>query len=119
MDGVDLNMRNVVLFLSLLAAGLLALFVLLPIIGVILLLLVGLLVVGVGLFLAAPLLCRLPWFRDWIHVDYYGGRRIIRFGRRAYSPRYERPARPFEPGGGPANDDNVIDVEGRALPEKE
>jgi hypothetical protein len=105
-------MRNVVLFLSLLAAALLALFVLLPLIGVILLLLMGLLVVGVGLFMAAPLLSRLPWFRDWIHVDYYGGRRIIGFGRRAYAPPHAPPSRPH-------TDDNVIDVEGRPLPEKD
>lgn len=104
-------MRSLVLFLSLLAAGLLVFFVLLPLIGVILLLLVGLLVVGVGLFMAAPLLSKLPWFRDWIHVDYYGGRQIIRFGRRTYTPPYEPPSRPY-------GDDNVIDVEGRPLPEK-
>lgn len=76
-------MRNVLLFLVVAAMGILAVTVLLPILGVLFLLVAALFVVAVGAFLSAPLLARLPWFRDRIFVERRGAGRTIRFGRGA------------------------------------
>lgn len=91
---------------SLVAAGIvvLAIIVLAPVLGFLFLVLLALLAVGALLLFGAPLLARLPWFRDRIHVERYGSMRSIRFG----------PAAPNEPKR--YGDDDVIDVEGREIP---
>lgn len=112
-------MRDIILFLTVLGAVLLGILVLLPVLGVLFMVLVGLLALAAVLFLAAPLLAKLPWFRDWITVDEYGGRRFIRFGKGGFTAsRGGRSYRnPYQKR--PAHDEDVIDVEGREIPEKD
>lgn len=93
-------MRSLVLFLSLLGATLFVILVLLPVLGVILLVVAVALALALGVYLAAPLLVRLPWFRDRVTVEERGGRKTVRFDGAQFA------------------DDDVIDVEGRELPEK-
>jgi hypothetical protein len=102
-------MRSALLFLVVAAMGVLAVTVLLPILGVLFLLVAGLFVVAVGAMLSAPLLARLPWFRDRIFVEKRGRGRSIRFGRGGSAARPGR--RDVDP--------DVIDVEGREVPEKD
>jgi hypothetical protein len=83
----------------------LAFIVLAPVLGFLLLILVAALAVGVLLFFGAPLLARLPWFRDRIHVEQHGGMRSVRFG-----PSAQRDPSPRSP-----LSDDVIDVEGREI----
>ncbi len=100
-------MRDLVWILSTIAAVLLALVVFLPVLGIVFLLVGAVLVVA----LAAPLLSKIPFFRRWIRVERYGNVRTVRFGRRT-SWSYGGPGvRP--------DDDDVIDVEGREVPEEE
>lgn len=109
-------MRNGLLTLLLLGAGLLAFTLLLPILGVLFIIVIVAIVAVVGLVLAAPLLARLPWFRDRIHVRRYGGASSIRFGRDAgYNPHEE----PVHQQSTQLNRGDVIDVEGRELPNDE
>lgn len=112
-------MRNLLWFLSAAAVVLLAIFVLLPVVGVLLLIIVGVLVLAVAFFLAAPLLARLPWFRDRIHVERYGNARTVRFGGGTYTTyRDAGPARPQgEEQPGRLDHGDVIDVEGREIDE--
>ncbi|MDF2630104.1 MAG: hypothetical protein K0R39_3935 [Symbiobacteriaceae bacterium] len=105
-------MRNSLPTLLLLGAGLLAFILLLPILGVLFIILIGLILVVVGLVLAAPFLARLPWFRNRIHVRRHGGFSSVRFGRDTYTT-YEEPHRPEATR---LDHGDVIDVEGRELP---
>ena len=105
-------MRNALPTLLLLGAGLLGFVLLLPILGVLFFIVIGLIVVVVGLVLAAPFLARLPWFRDRIHVHRHGGFSSVRFGRDAYTT-YEEPHRQEATR---LDHGDVIDVEGRELP---
>ncbi len=92
--------------------------VLLPLLGVLLLVVVGALVAGVGFFLLAPYLAKLPWFRDRIHVRQRGSFRSVHFGRSDFTG-YSATERPYqEPAGGRLDHTDVIDVEGRELPTK-
>jgi hypothetical protein len=102
--------RTITWFLTLLVGGLLAWFVLLPVLGFLLMVVVGaLLLVGL-LIAAAPLLMKLPWFRNWIHVEETLFGKTVRFGnayrRRAPEPGWSDPAQ-----------EDVIDVEGREIPD--
>lgn len=98
-------MRALVMLFSILAAGLLAFFVL-PLLFVV----VGIALVAViVLVFLGPYLMKLPWFRDRIHVYRYTG------GGRPYQPdagsetQHERRL----------DHGDVIDVEGRELPPDE
>lgn len=95
---------------SLIAAGVLVLafIVLAPILGFLLLVVVALLGVGVLLYFGAPLLAKLPWFRDRIHVERYGNMRGIRFGPPGQSDPRSYDERSY-------SSDDVIDVEGREI----
>lgn len=107
MDGDDSQVRQALMFLSLLGAALLAVVLLLPVLGILFLLVAA----GVGLLLAVPLLAKLPWFRDRIFVRREGNFRGVRFGRDDFTPhRKENPA-------GKPDEGDVIDVEGRELPD--
>jgi hypothetical protein len=100
--------RNVLLFVGLIGAAVLAVVVIVPILGILLIGVAVLLAVLLIAFLAAPLLAKLPWFRGRINVQRSGGRRIIRFGPDAFSRHRDH---------GPENDDDVIDVEGTERPD--
>lgn len=104
-------MRNLVWFLTVVGGALLTFFVLLPVVGFVLMLALVILALLVLAYFALPLLMKLPWFRDRIHVDETIFGKAIRFGSRARS-RYE--GRPRQ-----ENPDDVIDVEGREIPDKE
>lgn len=113
-------MRNLAWFLSLLGAALVGIFVLLPILGIVILFVAGLLaVVAVGV-LAAPLLTRLPWFRNRFTVRRQGGFRTVRFGNSVFMS-YSDTSEPVDPE--PESDPlrqletgDVIDVEGKEIP---
>lgn len=98
-------------YLTLAVAALVGFFVLLPLLGVLFVGLIGLLLLGGLLFLAAPLLAKLPWFRDRIHVEQHGAGRFVRFGGGSF--RYDA-GDPFH---SRTVDPDVIDVEGRELPD--
>lgn len=122
MNGDDARVRNALFFLGLIAAILLAVTVLLPVLGVIFLVALLALVLAVAMVWAAPLLAKLPWFRDRIYVREEGGRKTVRFGGTVYtSYRGGGPAAgPTDPdSAGRLDDGEVIDVEGRELPDKE
>lgn len=94
-------MRALVTLFSLVAAGLLAFFVL-PLLFVV----VGIALVAVIVLLfAAPYLMKLPWFRDRIHVYRYNS-------AYQHDPAQTQSNRPLDHG-------DVIDVEGRELPPNE
>jgi hypothetical protein len=106
--------RSITWFLTLLVGALLAWFVLLPVLGFLLMVVVGaLLLVGL-LILAAPLLMKLPWFRNWIHVEETLFGKAIRFGK---GPSTGYRGRAGEPGWSDPARDDVIDVEGREIPD--
>lgn len=109
-------MRNLI-FMA--VAALLVVFVLLPLMGALLgVLLILVAVVAAGV-LAAPLLAKLPWFRDRIHVEDVGGRKTVRFGNgvfTSYRGRGPEPPTPDRFGGIDSGD--VIDVQGRELPDE-
>jgi len=108
--------RNGLLTLLLLGAGLLAFTLLLPILGVLFIIVIVAILAVVGLVLAAPFLARLPWFRDRIHVRRYGGSASVRFGRDAgYNPYQEPPDQRSTR----LDQGDVIDVVGRELPSDE
>lgn len=93
-------MRNLSYFVTLVVGALLTFFVLLPLLGFVLMVVAALAVLAVIAYLALPWLARLPWFR--IHTAYR--------------------ARDWQPPGGPGPArpmDDVIDVEGREIPDKE
>jgi|GEM_PF-5355543 len=98
-------MRALVMLVSILAAGLLAFFVL-PLLFIV----VGIALVAViVLVFLGPYLMKLPWFRDRIHVYRYTG-----------SGRQTRPdSEPEQPHGRRLDHGDVIDVEGRELPPDE
>jgi hypothetical protein len=118
-------MRNTLISLALTAVAILVVLALLPVVGFLLLFVVAVVVLAIVAFFAAPLLARLPWFRDRIHVDEESGHRSVRFGRGFYTSSYNTPYRnagetdPFEPPAGHLDDGDVIDVEGREIPDKE
>lgn len=105
-------MRTLLTYLIVLGV-LFALFaLLLPIIGILLVVLAA----GIGLWLTAPLLSRLPWFRNWIRVEERGPFRTVRFGNTQFTgfsgarrPEGERP------GTGRIDRGEVIDVEPRVI----
>lgn len=105
-------------YLSLLGVLLLVIFVVLPVLSVIFMLVVGAIALAALTFLAAPLLSKLPWFRDWIWVENYGGRRVIRFGRRRQTSYQHRPGHENPYRSQRVDDGSVIDVEGREVPER-
>lgn len=109
-------MRNALLVLSALGALLLVIFVVLPVLGVIVIAAIVLIALILGALLAAPLLMKLPWFRKRIIVEERGGFRTVRFGNSAFTTG--RPGQGRPPGQGPVDPD-VIDVEGRELPDKD
>lgn len=90
-------MRNLVWLLILVAFGFFAFFVLLPIIGIVI-------VAVLVLVIAAPFLMRLPWFRNRVFV--------YRSGSQPRSDGYQPPRPSLDHG-------DVIDVEGREVPENE
>jgi|GEM_PF-1902666 len=104
-------MRNLI---GILLVGL-ALFVLvsvvLPVVGFLLAAVVAVVAVGALTYFAAPVLARLPWFRDRITVEQHGRSRTVRFGRTQFSSYRDFGAAPRA--GSPADD--VIDVEGRTV----
>lgn len=107
--------RNPLVSFLFAAALVLGALFLLPVLGVLFLVVVAVLVLAVAAFLAAPWLARLPWFRDRIHVEQTPFGQAIRFGR-------ERGYRDPHAGQGPrynAGTGDVIDVEGRELPDRE
>ncbi|MGE5675100.1 MAG: hypothetical protein ACM3XM_14690 [Mycobacterium leprae] len=117
-------MRNLLLFLGLAVAAILLVTVLLPILGLILVLLVGLLIVAVGFYFALPLLVKLPWFRDRIRVYRNTRGETIHFdnGGFYYSDMTtQEPPNPDETAdprpAGQLGQGDIIDVEGRDVPE--
>ncbi|HYG58485.1 MAG TPA: hypothetical protein VD902_10540 [Symbiobacteriaceae bacterium] len=112
-------MRNVLPYLFLLGVIVLAAVVLLPVLGALLLLAVIVVaVVAVGAF-AAPFLAKLPWFRDRIVVEQRGGRRTVRFGRGFFSSYQPPPDHQYQERTRQMDQGDVIDVEGRHLPDKD
>ncbi|MFB5084444.1 hypothetical protein [Symbiobacterium thermophilum] len=78
--------------------------VVLPFVGILLAAVLALAGLGVVAYLAAPVLARLPWFRDRIHVEEHPLGRTIRFGAvRVHQRAHARRA------------DDFIDVEGRTI----
>lgn len=105
-------MRNLVGILLVGLALFLLVTVVLPVLGFLLAAVVALLAIGAVAYFAAPLLARLPWFRDRIKVEEHGGARTVRFGRTQFSSFGDWSAAPRaarEPA------DDVIDVEGRTV----
>lgn len=109
-------MRNALWLLTLIGAAILAVVVLLPVLGAIFLLVAIALALGVGALLAAPLLAKLPWFRDRITVERDGTRKTIRFGGGLYTSHRDGP---FGKPPGQLDPNNVIDVEVKELPDDE
>lgn len=110
-------MRNAIwTLISLVITGL-ALVFLLPVLGVLLMVIVGLVVLAIVAFMAAPWLSKLPWFRNRIHVDRTPFGRTIRFGgANAYRTWQEQPGEPKS--GARLDQGDVIDIEGRELPDR-
>lgn len=106
-------MQRLILYLIVFGLFIMGAVVLLPLMGLLLLLVLAV----IGLYLAAPFLARLPWFRDWIHVDEIGGRRIVRFGR-AFTGYREPPRRAHWEGSGLQAGD-YIDAETRILDDED
>ncbi len=77
--------------------------VVLPVVGFLLAALLAVLGLGAVAFFAAPVLARLPWFRDRIHVEEHAFGRTIRFGG---SVNRREPSR---------TSGDFIDVEGRTI----
>jgi len=106
-------MRNALGSLIVLAVAILIVIALLPVLGVLFLIVAGVVVLAIGALWAAPLLAKLPWFRDRIRVYRSGGFQSVQFGRefevREQPPHEEREVH-RELG-------DVIDVQGRELPD--
>lgn len=104
-------MRNLMGILLVGLALFLLVTVVLPVLGFLLVAVVAVLAVGAAAYFAAPVLARLPWFRDRITVERHGGARTVRFGRAQFTSYQGWDAQPRagEPG------DDVIDVEGREV----
>lgn len=115
-------MRRGLPYLIFAGITLLAFLVLLPVLGVVLLLALLALGLLVGFMLAAPLLARLPWFRNRIHVKDVGGRKTIRFGGAVYTSyrgEHGHPQRQPPDSSGRLDDGDVIEAEFRELPERD
>jgi hypothetical protein len=98
----------------------LAVVVLLPLLGVILLVVAIVLVLAVGAVLAAPLLAKLPWFRDKFTVEHRGNWKTVRFGGSVFtSYQPGRPEHPAPESAGQIDAGDVIDVEGEEIPDKD
>jgi hypothetical protein len=97
--------RNPLMSLGLLIALVIGGAVLLPVLGVVLVVVVVFIGLALLLLLLAPWLVKLPWFRDRIRIH-----RSFDFGQRQADPFRQQ---------APRQDDDVIDVEGRELPDKE
>jgi len=111
--------RNTLGQIILIGSALLAVLVLLPILGVIFVVVVGVLALAVLAFLAAPLLAKLPWFRDRIYVRRHGNRRSIRFGNGEFTSYQGRAGDPPENTPGQLGPRDVIDVQGREIPDED
>lgn len=106
-------MRNLIGSLVVMAVGILLVVALLPVLGALFLVVVGVIVIGIAALWAAPLLAKLPWFRDRIHVRRSGSFQSVQFGRGfAADVRPEPEERETHPELG-----DVIDVQGRELPD--
>lgn len=110
--------RDLAWALILLGAAVLAFFALLPVLGIIAVVIAA----AVLLMVAAPLLQRLPWFRDRIRVEQRGGFRSYQFGNTRVTTYHDTSeAADPEPREEPLSQlDNgdVIDVEGKEIPER-
>lgn len=95
-------MRNPLWYLLMAVVAVVAFVALLPILSFLAVVVVGL----VALMAVAPYLAKLPWFRDRISVRKHQFGQSVRFGGR---PRPQ----PRQP------EDDVIDVEGRELPDRD
>lgn len=80
--------------------------IVLPVLGFLLAAVLAVLGLGAVAFFAAPVLARLPWFRDRIHVEEHAFGRTIRFG--GSIGRRPQPRRTGDRG-------DFIDVEGRTI----
>lgn len=108
-------MRNLTGILIAAAVLFLLVTVVLPVLGFLLAVVAAVAAIAAGAYLAAPLLAKLPWFRDRIAVEEHGGVRTIRFGRTQFTSfrHREAPVRDRYQAG------DVIDVEGRTVAEEE
>lgn len=107
-------MRNLAWALTLLGGAVVAFFVLLPILGILALIIAAAALV----VLAAPLLQRLPWFRDRFHVERRGGFRTYRFGNSVFVTYDTSEAVDPDPEPEPLaqlDSGDVIDVEGQEI----
>lgn len=95
-------MRSPLWYIVMAGVAVLAIVALLPILSVLAVVVLGLVAVAA----VAPYLARLPWFRDRISVQKHRFGRSVRFGGTP-EPQPRRPA------------DDVIDVEGRELPDRD
>jgi hypothetical protein len=111
--------RNALWSLILMAAAILAVVVLLPVLGVLFLGVALLLALGIGAILAAPFLAKLPWFRDRIHVQTRGSARSVRFGQNRSYPGAMTGERERIDSAARTDPGDVIDVEGREIPDRE
>lgn len=114
-------MRNLSFLVTLVVGALLTFFVVLPLLGFVLMVVAAVAVLAVIAYFALPWLAKLPWFRDRIHVEQHGFGRSVRFGSGGFSTQRARPGqweRAAEPEAAQRLDD-VIDVEGREIPDKE
>lgn len=114
-------MRNLTYFLTLVVGALIAFFVVLPILGFALVVVLVLAVLAVLAYLALPWLVKLPWFRDRIHVQRHGLGRTVRFGKEAANPHGTAHRDWQQPQEGEVGRrlDDVIDVEGREIPDRD
>jgi hypothetical protein len=112
-------LRNAIWSLITLAIAVLAVIFLLPVLGVLLLVVAGLIVLAVGAIWALPWLMKLPWFKKRIHMEETPFGRTIRFGGGQYTTYRGNPYEPERPAGAHLDEGDVIDVEGRELPEKD
>lgn len=106
--------RNLAWALTLLGGAVVAFFVLLPVLGIIALILAAAALV----VLAAPLLQRLPWFRDRIHVERRGGFQTYWFGSDGFTTYDTSEAVDPDPEPEPIAEldtGEVIDVEGQEI----
>lgn len=110
--------RNLAWALTLLIGAVVAFFVLLPVLGIVALIIAA----AVLMMLAAPLLQRLPWFRDRIHVERRGGFRTYRFGSSVFMTYDTSEAVDPDPAPEPLaqlDSGDVIDVEGQEISDRD
>jgi len=101
-------LQRLLFTLAALSAGVIGLLLLIPILGFLFLLLVTVL----ALVMLLPLLAKLPWFRNWIRVERFNGRKVMRFGRDGFMGYHEksRSRQTWNVNDRPHNEDDVIDV---------